>query len=138
MTLLDNIKDAVQDGDRVRLGYGRQPELVYVTQADGTKNPKPWVVAWPDAGNVFAATMRWTDGEDLTITFRQYGLTPESAKVADRRVKAACFAQLNTTVDGRRVFAVEQLTAVPLSREDEQDPATFVYVTEFRFRSTPA
>lgn len=127
MSLLDNIKAAVEPA--VPLGYGRQPTRV------GTK---PWVVAWPDAGNVYAATMRWTDGEDLTITFRQYGLTPESAAVADRRVKTACFAQLNTVVDGRRVFAVEQLTAVPLAREDEQDPPVFVYVTEFRFRSTPA
>lgn len=130
MTLLSAIQAAVQaDPNGVPLGYGKQPTR------SGTK---PWVVAWPDAGNTYAATMRWTDGEDLTITFRQYGLTPESAKVADRRVKTACFAQLNTVVDGRRVFAVEQLTAVPLSREDEQDPPVFVYVTEFRFRSTPA
>lgn len=130
MTLLDNIKAAVQlDPNGIPLGYGKQPTRV------GTK---PWVVAWPDAGTVYAATMKWNDGRDLTITFRCYGLTPESAAVAVRRVESAAYAQAYTTVDGRHIQYPEQLTAVPLAREDEADPPTYVYVVEWKFRSTPA
>jgi len=127
VSLLENLKTAVVAS--VPMEYGRQPTRV------GTK---PWVVAWPDAGTVYSATMKWNDGEDLTITFRHYGLTPESAAFATKRVRTACLAQLHSTADGRQVWSVEQLTAVPLDREDETDPPAYVYADEYRFRSTPA
>jgi len=93
-------------------------------------------VAWFDAGTVTDASLRARDGFDVVGTFHCYGQTPDAARFAYRALTTAVLSLHGQTVDGRVMWLPEQLTALPLSRDDEVD--LFDAVCEWRFRSSPA
>ena len=108
----------------IPVGVGKQPTR------DGTK---PWVVIWPDAGVRSALTMQANDGAAETWVCHHYGLTVESAEVALKKMTAAVYALYRQqSADGRTVQFPEQLSAVPLQRDDTANPPLWDYVTEWR------
>lgn len=113
----------------IPFGVGRQPTR------DGTK---PFVVIWPDGGLRSALTMKANDGNTETWVCHCLGLTPESAEVALRKLTAAIYALHRQTVGGRLVQYPEQLSALPLSRDDDADPPLFDLAVEWRLATSPA
>lgn len=128
MTALTNAIVPALASDGVPVGIGKQPAAV------GTK---PFIVIWPDAGVRSALTMRANDGNTETWTCHCLGLTPEAVDVAVRKLTAAIYALHRTVVDGRIVQYPEQLSAVPLSRDDDVDPPLFDSIVEWRFTTSP-
>jgi hypothetical protein len=109
------------------VGVGVQPTR------DGTK---PFAVIYPDAGVRSALTMKANDGIDETWICHCFGLTPESATVAVGKLTAAVYGLYRQTVAGRTVHYPEQLSALPLSRDDTASPALFDLVVEWRLRTS--
>jgi hypothetical protein len=113
----------------IQVGVGKQPTR------DGTK---PWVVIWPDSGVRSAATMKANDGYAETWVCHCWGLTEASARVAERKLADAIYALHTDTVGGRLVQFPEQLSAVPLQRDDAADPPLFNLIAEWRLRTSLA
>jgi hypothetical protein len=109
------------------VGVGVQPTR------DGTK---PFAVIYPDAGVRSALTMKANDGTDETWIIHHFGLTPESAAVAVAKLTAAIYALYRLTVGGRTVHYPEQLSALPLSRDDTATPPLFDLAVEWRLRTS--
>lgn len=109
----------------VAFGDGKKP-----TVAAG----KPWVVGWFDAGTVDNRSLRSRDGWVCVGTFHSFGLTPESARIANRALRSVVLGLHLTTVGGRVVQMPENLVAVPMSRDDDADPAVFLLIDEWRIR----
>jgi hypothetical protein len=112
----------------IAVGIGKRPTNT------GTK---PFVVIWPDGGMQSAVTMKANDGLVETWVCHCYGLTEESAAVALRRLRDAVFALHRTIVGGRLVHYPEQLSALPLSRDDDVDPPLYDLTVEWRLSTTP-
>jgi hypothetical protein len=113
----------------IAVGIGQKPAVTA---------GKPYVVIWPDAGTRSPVTMRVDHGYEETWTAHCYGITPESAEVARRKLADAVYSLWNTTVDGRTVQYPEQLTALPLSVDRDADPDLYDYAIEWRFRTSLA
>lgn len=113
----------------IPVGVGKRPVL------DGTK---PFVVIWPDGGVHSAATMKANDGLSETWVCHCMGLTPESASVAFQKLTTAIYALHRTVVSGRVVQYPENLSSLPLSRDDDVNPPLYDFTTEWRLSTSPA
>jgi hypothetical protein len=113
----------------IPVGIGRQPTR------DGTK---PWVVIWPDGGLRSAVTMKANDGLAETWVAHCFGLTEASAVVALRKLTDGIYALYRQVVGGRVVQYPEQLSAVPMQRDDDAQPPLYDLIVEWRLRTTPA
>lgn len=112
-----------------------------VALGDGVKpstTSSRYIVAWFDAGTVSDSSLRSRDGFALVGTFHCYGQTPEAARFAYRALTAAVLAMRGQPVGDRMVLAPEQLTALPLQRDDNLSPALFDAVCEWRIPTCPA
>lgn len=125
MTALTNAIVPALVADGLAVGVGRKP--------DGLAAGAPYVVIWPDGGVRSAVTMRANDGLTETWTCHCYGQTAESAQVALRKLTAAIYGLHRTFVDGRLVQYPEQLTALPLSRDDDLNPPLYDLAVEWRY-----
>jgi hypothetical protein len=119
--------DLVDDG--VPVGVGKQPANV---------GAKPFVVIWPDAGVRSALTMKASDGLAETWVCHCVGQTPEAAYIAMTALTGAVYDLHRTVVDGRLVQYPEQLSALPLSRDDDVTPPFYDLTVEWRLSTTPA
>lgn len=126
--IVSAVKTAVESRG-VLFGDGGKPANV------GTK---PWIVAWPDGGTYSSRSLRGGDGWSMVLTAHCVGLTPESARIAAAKLSGALYSLFLTTVDGRQVQFPEQLSALPLQRDDDSDPPLFVQIVEWRLRTSPA
>lgn len=111
------------------VGVGKQP----VHDAD-----EPFVVVWPDPGVRSAVTMKANDGLAETWVCHCYGLTPESAEVAVRKLTAAVYGLHRQVIGGRLVQWPEQLSAVPLSIDRDAQPHLYDLTAEWRMRTSPS
>lgn len=128
--LVAALKTAVESGGAsgVPFGDGRKPATVTTR----------YIVAWFDAGAVDDSSLRSRDGLTITGTFHCYGQTPDAARFANARLTSSVLGLVGVTVGGRVLMMPEQLTAVPLQRDDNADPPMFDVISEWRFRTTPA
>lgn len=129
MTALTEAVKPALAAEGVPVGVGKQPALV---------GGKPFVVIWPDAGSRSAVTMKANDGLTETWLCHCYGLTPESAEVAVRKLTAAIYGLHRATVAGRVVQWPEQLSALPLSIDRDADPDLYDLAVEWRLRTSAA
>lgn len=120
---------AVQAAAGLPVGVGKQPAHA----AD-----EPFVVIWPDPGVRSAVTMKANDGLAETWVCHCYGLTPESAEVAVRKLTAAIYGLHRQIVGGRVVQWPEQLSAVPLGIDRDAQPHLYDLTVEWRFRTSLA
>lgn len=95
---------------------------------------KPWVVAWFDAGTLGPNTLAAQDAWSVTMTAHCLGLSAEAARIAAAKLAVAVQSLYRTTVAGRVVQMPEQITAMPVSRDDGADPAEFDATVEWRLR----
>lgn len=91
---------------------------------------------WPDAPVRSAARLDLTTGQTTTIVCHCLGLTAESAAIGEAKLAAAVYGLYQTTVDGRFVQYPEQLSALPLARDDDVSPPLYNLVVEWRLRTT--
>ena len=125
--IIDALKGALTTAG-VALGDGVKP-------AGATTR---YIVAWFDAGTVTDASLRARDGFDVVGTFHCYGQTPEAARFAHRALTGAVLALRGQPVGDRHVLAPEQLTSLPLQRDDDASPPLFDAVCEWRIPTCPA
>lgn len=125
--LVDAVIAAVQ-ARGVPFGDGTVPTR------DGTK---PWIVGWFDAGTHDDDSLRGNDGWSVILTAHCLGLSAEAARIAAAHLAVALRNVYGTTVDGRIVHAPEQITALPVSRDDTTTPAQWDAVVEWRLRTSP-
>ena len=111
----------------VSVGEGKKP-----TVAAG----KPYVVVWFDAGAVDNRSLRSRDGLALTATFQCYGATPESVRVAVRRVREGVASLHRAVVEGRTLHLPEHLAGPPMQRDDDVQPPLWWQTDEWRFRTS--
>jgi hypothetical protein len=112
-----------------------------VALGDGVKpstTSSRYIVAWFDAGTVEDSSLRSRDGFSLVGTFHCYGTTPEAARFAYDALTAAVLGLRGATVGGRVLLMPEQLTSLPLQRDDKLSPPLFDAICEWRFRTSPA
>jgi hypothetical protein len=104
-------------------------EAAGVAFGDGAKpvvtGSRPWVVAWFDAGQVDDRSLRSRDGWSMVGTFHCLGLTPESARIAARALRGALLGLHLASVGGRTVQMPENVTSLPLQRNDDVNPPLF-------------
>jgi hypothetical protein len=124
--LIDAIKAAVTG---VAYAEGKKPAVTAGL---------PYVVAWFDAGSVTNRSLRSRDGFELVGTFQCYGNSPESVRLAVRKVRAAVFGLFGATVAGRTVQMPEHLPGPPMDRDDDVDPPLWWQTDGWRFRAPPA
>lgn len=113
----------------VPVGIGGRPANV------GTK---PFVVIWPDAPVRSAVTMKANDGQTTTLVCHCLGLTPAAAVIAERKLADALYGLFGATVDGRVLRYPEQLSSLPLTRDDDVSPPLYDLAVEWRLRTTPS
>lgn len=106
--------------------------------APAREGTKPWVVAWFDSGTLGPHTLASRDAWDITVTAHCLGLSAEAARIAAAKFAVAAQSLHRTTVAGRTFHIPEQITALPVSRDDDANPPIFDAVTEWRFRTSPA
>lgn len=106
-----------------------------VPTRDGTK---PWVVGWFDSGTTDDDSLRGADGWFIDLTAHCLGLSAEAARVAAAHLTIALRELYGTVVSGRVVHRPEQLTALPVARDDTQSPAQWDAVVEWRLRTSAA
>jgi hypothetical protein len=115
VTALSNAIVPVLAAGGVPVGVGKRPAV------DGTK---PFVVIWPDGGVRSAITMQANDGNTETWVCHCYGLTPESAGIAEQKLAAAIYG---TVPHGRQrpARAVPRATvgAAPVAGRRRESPA---------------
>lgn len=128
MTALTNAVVPVLAADGVPVGVGKRPVV------DGTK---PYIVIWPDSPTRSAVTMKANDGASETWVCHCYGLSADSVDVAERKLAAAVYGLYRTVANGRRVHYPEQLSALPLSRDDTVNPPLYDLTVEWRLSTTP-
>jgi hypothetical protein len=92
-------------------------------------------VGWFDAGTIDNRSLRSRDGWVCVATFHSFGLTPESARIANRVIRGVVLALHRTVIGGRTVQMPENLVSVPMSRDDDADPAQFLQIDEWRIRA---
>lgn len=129
MTALTNAVVPVLAAAGVAVGVGKRPP------PDGTK---PFVVIWPDGGVRSANTMKANDGNAETWVCHCYGLTEDSAVIALTKLTTAVYGLHRQVIGGRLVQYPEQLSAVPLSRDDDVNPPLFDLTVEWRLSTSPA
>lgn len=115
------------DTSHVALGDGEKPK------AASTR----YIVGWFEAGSVTDRTMASRDGFSAVATFHCYGQTPDAARFAYAALTTAVLGLFGQTIDGRRLLMPEQLTSLPLQRDDDLNPPLFDAICEWRFRTTP-
>lgn len=126
MTVPNLLRDALA-AKSIAFGNGRKP-------ADASTR---YIVAWFDAGAVKDRSLRSRDGFSQVGTFHCYGQTVEAAQFAYDALTAAVIALNGATVNGRRLMMPEQLTTLPVQRDDALNPPLFDFVCEWRFGDTP-
>lgn len=124
--LVDALRTALT-GAGIAFGDGRMPNGATTR----------YIVAWFDDGTVTDRSLLSRDGWSAVGTFHCYGQTPEAARYAYRALTDAALGLHGQTVGGRTVLMPEQLTSLPLSRDDDLDPPLFDQIAEWRFRTTP-
>jgi hypothetical protein len=125
--LIAAVRDSVT-AQNVAVAVGRRP---------GNVGPRmPWVVMWPDGGMVTDRSLLSRDGFELVAPFQCYGLEPESAIVAVRKVRTAMESLTGQVVAGRTILAPSHTAPPVLSRDDDADPPLFMYYDEWRIRTT--
>lgn len=102
---------------------------------DGTK---PYVVIWPDGGVRSAWTMKANDGSAEVWVCHCYGLTEDSASVALAKLTTAVYGLHRQVIGGRLVQFPEQISAVPLQRDDDVNPPLFDLTVEWRLSTSPS
>lgn len=113
----------------IAVGVGKQPANV------GTK---PFVVIWPDGGMQSPVTMKANDGLSEAWVCHCYGLTEESAAVALRKLREVVYGLHRQIIGGRMVQYPEQLSALPLSRDDDVVPPLYDLAVEWRISTSLA
>jgi DNA-binding PucR family transcriptional regulator len=91
-----------------------------------------YIVAWFNAGTVTDSSLLSRDGFTVVGTFHCYGQTPEAARFAYRALTAAVLALAGQTLGDRMALMPEQLTALPLQRDDDLSPPLYDAVCEWR------
>lgn len=124
--LIDAVKAAVAAGGSagVPTEVGRKPAGA----------PTRWVVLWPDAGTVEDRSMRSRDGWSLVLPCQCYGLSPEAALYAVRKLRAAILSLHGTVVGGRTVLMPTHAASSQLDRDDAADPPLWMQYDEWRIR----
>ena len=124
------LKTAVESGGAagVPFGDGKKP-------ANATTR---YIVAWFDGGRVEDSSLRSRDGWSATGTFHSYGQTPDAARFADAKLTASILGLVGSEVGGRLLWMPEQVSSVPLQRDDNLNPPLFDVISEWRFRASPA
>lgn len=127
--LIDAIKAAVIAGG-VAFGDGAKPANVGNT---------PYIVAFFDAGAVESQSLKSRDGWSTTVAAHCSGLSPEAARIAVRRLKAAMLDLHGQVIDGRQVRVMSQdgWRPPPMQRDDDADPTLFIQYDEWRFYTSP-
>jgi hypothetical protein len=125
--IIDALKTAVTTAG-MTLGDGKKP-------TDATTR---YIVAWFDAGTVGDSSLLSRDGFSVVGTFHCYGQTPEAARGVYRVLTVAVLGLAGQTLGTRQVLMPEQLTALPLQRDDSLSPALFDAVCEWRIPTSPA
>lgn len=97
-----------------------------------------YIVAWFDGGRVTDRSLRSRDGWSVTGTFHCYGQTPDAARHADAVLRAAVLGLHGATAGDRVLLMPEQVSTVPLQRDDNLSPALFDVISEWRFATSPA
>jgi hypothetical protein len=120
--------DAAVTAAGVAFGDGRKP-------SDATTR---YIVAWFDAGSITDRSLRSRDGFSAVGTFHCYGQTPEAARHAYRVLADVILSLYRAEVGGRVLLMPEQLTSLPLQRDDNLTRPLFDAVCEWRFRTSPA
>jgi hypothetical protein len=127
VALTDALKAALAPD--VPIGVGDQP---------GNVGKKPFIVVWADAPVRSQRVMNGTsDAQTTTLVCHCFGLTAASAEIAERKLAAAIYGLYGTDVDGRRVQYPEQLSSLPLTRDDDVSPPLYDLVVEWRLRTSP-
>ena len=128
--LIAALKAAVEAGGAsgVPFGDGKKP-------ATATTR---YIVAWFDGGRVEDRSLRSRDGWSAVGTFHCYGQTPDAARYANQKLTAAVLSLFGQAVGDRVLLMPEQVSTVPLQRDDDADPAMFDVISEWRFRASPA
>lgn len=106
-----------------------------VPPRDGTK---PWIVAWFDAGTIGPRTLSSRDAWTVTLTAHCLGLSAEAARLAAAKLAGAVQSLYRQTVGGQLVQCPEQISAMPVSRDDSANPAQYDATVEWRFRTSLA
>lgn len=94
-----------------------------------------YIVAWFDAGTVEDRSLRSRDGFSVVGTFHCYGQTPEAARFAYKALTTALLGLHRQAVGDRVALMPEQLTALPLQRDDALNPPLFDAISEWRIRT---
>lgn len=97
---------------------------------------RPYVVAWFDAGTVDDRSLLSRDGWSIVGTFHSVGLTPEAARIAARAVRTAVLGLHRTVIGGRGVLMPENLSSLPLQRDDDVNPPIFDQIDEWQIRTS--
>jgi hypothetical protein len=125
--VIDALRTALA-ADGVAFGDGAKPKTATTR----------YVVAWIDAGTVDDWSLLSRDGFSLVGTFHCYGETPEAARFANSKLTAAVLALAGQVLGGRMALMPENLTSLPLQRDDDLNPPLFDAVSEWRIRTTQA
>lgn len=125
--LVQAIKTAVESAG-IPFGDAHRPVI--------TDPNSPWVVGWFDAGMVDDRSMKFRDGWSLVGTFHSLGRTPHAARIAAKAVRTAILGLHLSAIDGRTVLMPENLTSLPMQRDDDEQPPLFDVIDEWRIRTT--
>ncbi len=104
-----------------------------------TDTAPPYVVLYPDAGDVSAARLCGDrDRIVVHLMLHAIGTGPEQASWAADQARTVLLGQ-PPTVAGRRVYRLTQvLGSAPLTRDDDINPALYLQPAEYRLLSDPA
>ncbi len=125
--VVDALKAAVESAG-VAFGDGVKPSAATTR----------YVVAWFDAGRVEDSSLQSRDGWSAVGTFHCYGQTPQAARYAGQVLTMAVLSLRGATVGDRVLLMPEQVSVVPLQRDDNLSPALFDAISEWRFRTSLA
>ena len=125
--LVSALKAAVEAAG-VAFGDGKKP-------ATATTR---YIVAFFDGGRVEDSSLASRDGFSVVGTFHCYGQTPDAARFASQKLTAAVLDLRGQTIGDRLLSMPEQLTSLPLQRDDDADPPLFDVVSEWRFATSLA
>lgn len=95
---------------------------------------KPYVVGFFDAGTITDQTMKSRDGWSIVGSFHCSGLSPDSARFAVIKLRAAILGLQGQTIGGRTVLKPTHEVGRPMDRDDDADPPLFIQFDEWRLR----
>lgn len=125
--LVAALKAAIESGDTagVPFGDGKKPDT----------SSTRYVVAFFDGGRVEDRTLRSRDGWSTVMTAHCYGPSPDGARYAYEHLQWSVLGLRGQVIAGRPLLMPEQLTALPLQRDDSTDKPLFDQISEWRFRT---